>query len=163
MTSPNFSAINVYNVAIVSLKNKLKSVTDIDELIVVSKKIIELEKKIFAERSAVYKDLEKKKQQIEQRIAKINKALEAAQDELKRITISIDVRVNSYKKSLETRIETLSKEFAELSEQLTDYQSSDIADDLTDDPPSQTADRQITPAIHTATNTSTSTVHPSTT
>ena len=112
--SPRFETINKYNVAIQSLRNKLKSANGIDELTNIAAKIIELENKILIEKSNGYKQLTDEKKIIEKRVDKLQRDLNQAIDDLQRIGNSLDFKLNGYKKKLQDRIDSLNDEYNSL-------------------------------------------------
>jgi septal ring factor EnvC (AmiA/AmiB activator) len=111
---PDFRKINQYQVAILSLKTKLKEAKDIDDLTILSNKIIELEKEILVEKTSGHKKLEKEREEIRQKIDKIQRQLMAAQHDLERVNNSIELKTTGYKKVLEKKIEALSEEYSHL-------------------------------------------------
>lgn len=112
--TPDFRKINQYQVAILSLKTKLKEAKDIDDLTILSNKIIELEKEILVEKTSGHKKLEKEREEIRQKIDKIQRQLLAAQHDLERVNNSIELKTTGYKKVLEKKIEALSEEYSHL-------------------------------------------------
>ena len=112
--SPRFETINKYNVAIQSLRNKLKSANGIDELTNIAAKIIELENQILIEKSNGYKQLTDEKKIIEKRVDKLQRDLNQAIDDLQRIGNSLDFKLNGYKKKLQDRIDSLNDEYNSL-------------------------------------------------
>ncbi len=113
MQKPNFNRINRYSVQINSLKNQLRTASDINELISVSSKIIELEKQIILERMAGFNALQKEKNAAVEKIDKIRRSLEKEEEKLWRINTTIDNRTTQYRNTLQSRIEELEHEFEE--------------------------------------------------
>lgn len=114
---PRFDKINKFNVAIASLKNKLKSADNIDELTFIASKIINLEQQIVIEKTNGYKELEKRKKEISDKIDKIRRELKRAEDDLQHIDNSLDLKVNGLKRSLQLRIDSLNEEYNVLSKE----------------------------------------------
>lgn len=108
---PSFEKINKYNVAIQSLKNQLKQASSLDELTILAGKIIELEQQIVIEKSTGYKQLEKERKDIEQKIDKIRRELHRAEADLSRINNTLDFKINGYKKTLQAKIDSLGEEY----------------------------------------------------
>lgn len=113
MNKPNFELINKYTVQITSLKNQLRLSTDIDELTIIADRIIELENQIIAEKASGVKILEKEKKNTLERIDKIHRELRKAEEELQRIDQTMEFRLTKYKETLESKIESLSKQYNE--------------------------------------------------
>jgi hypothetical protein len=116
--NPRFEVINKYNVAILSLRNQLKQASGIDELTQIASKIIDLEHQILAEKSAGYKELEDEKKKIESKVDKLKRELKRAEGDLGRIDNSIDVKLNGYRKALQSKIENLTQEYTNIEQQL---------------------------------------------
>lgn len=108
---PSFDAINKHNVAIQSLRNRLKAAKGIDELTNLAARIIELENKILTEKTVGYKKLEVEKKVIETRISKLSRELNKATLDLSRVDNSLDYKLNGYKQKLQTRIDSLNEEY----------------------------------------------------
>ncbi len=108
---PRFAAINKYNVAIKSLRNKLKTAKGLDELTNIAAKIIELENQILVERTNGYRQLEDEKKTIENRIDRLQRELQNANHDLKRVGNSLDHKLNGYRKKLQTKIDSLNEEY----------------------------------------------------
>lgn len=108
---PSFDTINRYNVAIRSLRNKLKTATGIDELTNLAAKIIELENQILKEKTNGYKQLEDEKKTIEKRISKLQRDLNLATNDLHRVGNTLDYKLNGYRKKLQERIDSLNDEY----------------------------------------------------
>ena len=106
-----FDVINRYNVAIASLRNQLKQAAGIDELTLIASKIIDLEQQILVEKTAGYKELEKEKNALSSKIDKIKRELRRLEDNLQTIDNKIDLKVNVYRKALQTKIDTLADEY----------------------------------------------------
>ncbi len=115
-SAPDFSKINRFNVSITSLKNKLKTCNNIDELTHLASKIVELEHNIMIEKTTGYKQLEKEKKQVQQRIDKIQRTLRTAEHELQRIGNNLDLKLNRYRATLQTKIDALQTEYKNLTE-----------------------------------------------
>lgn len=116
--NPRFEIINKYNVAIASLRNQLKQASGIDELTQIASKIIDLEHQILVEKSAGYKELEDEKKKIESKVDKLKRELKRAEDDLGRIDNSIDVKLNGYRKALQSKIENLTQEYTNIEQQI---------------------------------------------
>lgn len=108
----NFERINKFNVAIASLKNQLKNVANIDELTLITSKIIDLEQQIIVEKTAGYEKLEKEKKEIEEKIDRIKRDLRKAEDDLQRVGNNLELKINGYKKTLQTKIDLLNDEYS---------------------------------------------------
>ncbi len=108
---PKFDTINKHNVAIQSLRNRLKSAKGIDELTNLAARIIELENQILTEKTTGYKQLEEEKKSIETRIDKLSRELSRATHDLHRVGNSLDYKLNGYKKKLQSRIDSLNDEY----------------------------------------------------
>ena len=120
MDQPSFEKINKYNVAIKSLKNQLKNSNSIDELTIIAGKIIELEQQIVVERGAGYRQLERERKEVENKVDKIKRELRRAEDELARIDSTLDLKVNGYKKTLQLKIDALGEEYNIIAEKIND-------------------------------------------
>lgn len=107
----DFNTINKYNVQVLSLKNKLKVASDVEEISCIATRIVELENSIMLERTTRFKILEKEKKEIENRIDKIRRELKRAEDDLRIIDSSITVRIDGYKEKLQEQIEELTREY----------------------------------------------------
>jgi predicted nuclease with TOPRIM domain len=112
--NPRFDVINRYNVAILSLRNQLKQANGIDELTAIAGKIIELEQQILVEKSAGYAQLEEEKKKVEGKVDKLRRELKRAEDDLNRIDNSMDLKVNGYRKALQTKIDLLNEEYNDI-------------------------------------------------
>jgi predicted nucleic acid-binding Zn-ribbon protein len=112
--NPRFDIINRYNVTIISLRNQLKQAIGIDELTSIASKIIELEHQILVEKSAGYAQLEEEKKKIESKVDKLRRELKRAEDDLNRIDNSIDLKMNGYRKALQSKIDSLNDEYNEV-------------------------------------------------
>jgi hypothetical protein len=109
--SCSFEKINKFNVAIMSLKNQLRTSNNIDELTLVASKIIDLEHQIVIEKTTGYKQLEEEKKTIECKINKIRRDLKNAEDDLRRVGNHIDLKLVGYKNALQLRIDSLNDEY----------------------------------------------------
>jgi DNA anti-recombination protein RmuC len=65
-----------------------------------------------------YKQLEKERKEIESRIDRIKRELRRAEEDLSRIDGALDLKVNGYKKMLQSKIDSLGEEFHALVTQL---------------------------------------------
>jgi len=111
---PRFAKINKYNVAIRSLRNKLKHANGIDELTQIASKIVDLENLIMTEKSSGYKQLESEQKKIEKRINRLQKLIKLAELDLNRIETTLDFKLNGYRKTLSERIQSLSAEYTSM-------------------------------------------------
>jgi predicted nucleic acid-binding Zn-ribbon protein len=111
---PKFDRINRYSVSINSLRNQLKHASGIDELTMIASKIIDLENQIMIEKSTGYKQLEEEKKLIENRIKKLSKEIDKANDDLQRVGNTLEYRLNGYKKTLQNKVESLNEEYTEM-------------------------------------------------
>jgi septal ring factor EnvC (AmiA/AmiB activator) len=109
--SCSFEKINKFNVAIMSLKNQLRSSNNIDELTLVASKIIDLEHQIVIEKTTGYKQLEEEKKTIEYKIDKIRRDLKNAENDLHRVGNNIDLKLVGYKNALQMKIDLLNDEY----------------------------------------------------
>ena len=108
---PRFDKINRINVAIRSLKNKLHNVTNIEDLSMIAKNIAELEHQAVVEKSRGYKQLEKRRKDIEEKIDTMKRKLQRAESELQQVDNSLYNKVNGYRKLLQMRINMLHEEY----------------------------------------------------
>ncbi len=108
---PDFISINKYSIAINSLQNKLINATSLDEILLISDKIIQLEKEIIIEKTSSCKEIEKEKKEIENKIDKIKRDLRKEEDYLKQVDNKLNLKVNSHKKLLENKITFLQSEY----------------------------------------------------
>jgi predicted nuclease with TOPRIM domain len=115
-----FDVINRYNVTIKSLKNKIKQASGIDELTMLASKIIELEQGILVEKTAGYKELEREKLQIEEKVDKAKRDLQRLESELEHLDNKLDYKVNGYRRVLESRLDNLNKDYNMVLETMTD-------------------------------------------
>jgi hypothetical protein len=113
---PRFDKINKYNVAIKSLRNKLRHAEGIEELADIADQIVHFENQILIEKSQGYKKLEDEKKIIERKIDKMQRDLEQATNELQRIGNSLDFKLNGYKKKLQEKLQSLKCEYNYISE-----------------------------------------------
>lgn len=113
---PRFDKINKYNVAIKSLRNKLRHAEGIEELADIADQIVHFENQILIEKSQGYKKLEDEKKIIERKIDKMQRDLEQATNELQRIGNSLDFKLNGYKKKLQEKLQSLKCEYDHISE-----------------------------------------------
>jgi hypothetical protein len=109
---PDFSKINIMNCAIISLKNQLKMSKSIDELTLITSKIITLEESIANERLLGYRKLNQKRKDLEM-LLKINNS-KSTECELEHITAMLKYKINGYKSILDNRINTLSNEYSKI-------------------------------------------------
>lgn len=109
--NPRFDVINRYNVAILSLKNQLKTATGIDELTSIASKIIDLEQQILVEKTAGYKQLEKEQKEISSKVDKLRRELRRAEEELESVDHKIDHKINGYRKALQIKIDSLNEDY----------------------------------------------------
>jgi predicted nucleic acid-binding Zn-ribbon protein len=117
-SNTRFDVINRYNVSIASLKNQIKQATGIDELTVLAGKIIDLEQQILVEKTAGYKELEKEKSVVEDKIDRIKRELRRLEGDLQHIDNKIDLKVNVYRRVLLNKIDTLSEEYTGIADQI---------------------------------------------
>ena len=115
MNETKYDKINKCNVAILSLRNKLKECKSVDELTMIASKIIELEQEVLLERSIRCKKLDKERKKIENKIDKLNRKLDLAKLDLQIIDDKIHIRIESYKKQLEKRMKNLEDEYENIS------------------------------------------------
>jgi hypothetical protein len=118
LKNARFDLINRYMVAIISLRNQLKNASGIDELTLIASKIIDLEQQILVEKTAGYKELEKEKCNVENKIDKIKRELRRLEDDLHSIDNKIDLKVNVYRKALQGRINDLSDQYTNIIDQI---------------------------------------------
>ena len=111
---PRFDIINKYTVAIKSLRNQLKRASGIDELTYLAGKILELENKIMIEKSIGYRELEETKKATIDKIDKLQRDLAKAESELSQIDTKLDIKLNSYRKKIQEKIESLNTEYTSL-------------------------------------------------
>lgn len=109
---PSFEKINRYNVAIISLKNQLKTAISVDELTVIASKIIDLEQQIVVEKAIGCRELEKEKKDLINHVSKLRRNIRRAEDDLQRIDNYINLKISGEKEMLQTRIDLLSDEFS---------------------------------------------------
>lgn len=111
---PSFDKINRINVTIRSLRNQLRVTTDISKLSQIAHKIAELEEQAVIEKSRGYKQLEKRKKTIEDKIDKMKRQLSRAESELQQVDNSLHHKVDGYRKLLQMRINMLHEEYSYL-------------------------------------------------
>lgn len=116
---PRFEIINKYNVTIRSLRNQLKHASGIDELTTIATSIVELEHKIMLEKSAGYRQLEKQKKRIKDKVEELSRLLNQAEQELENIDKKLTVKLDGYKDTLQDKINLLNLEYMELSASFT--------------------------------------------
>ena len=109
---PDFSKINIMNCAIISLKNQLKMSKSIDELTLITSKIITLEESIANERLLGYRRLNQKRKDLEMLLKNNNS--KSTECELEHITSMLKYKINGYKSILDNRINTLSNEYSKI-------------------------------------------------
>ena len=120
--NPRFELINKYNVAILSLKNQLKNAMGIDELTRIANKIVDLEQQILIEKTTGYKELEEEKKRISMKVDKLRRELSKTESALSQIENNIDIKLNSYRKALQNKIEMMTNEYNVLNEVNLDFE-----------------------------------------
>jgi hypothetical protein len=113
-----YEIINKYNVAIASLRNKILQTNGIDELTLLASKIIEMEQQILIEKTAGYKELEKEKKTLENKLDKAKREIQRMEHDKTIINNKINVKINGYKKTLESKIADLSNDYNTLLENM---------------------------------------------
>ena len=125
---PDFILINKLECGIISLKNQLKSTSSMDELTVITDKIIQLERSVAKERLSGYQNLNKKRLYLEDVLDGINtvnninsssyehydKAAKQIQYELGRVTMLLKHKIDTYKVVLDKKIVSLQYDYDEL-------------------------------------------------
>lgn len=114
LEKPNFDKINRINVAIKSLRNQLRNTTDIEKLTQIAGSIATLEHQAVVEKSQGYKQLEKQRKHIEDKIDNMKRQLKNAEYELQRVDNSLYNKVSGYRKLLQMRINMLHEEYAQI-------------------------------------------------
>jgi septal ring factor EnvC (AmiA/AmiB activator) len=107
----NFAKVNKINVAIASLRNKLKQANDVNVLTIIASDIIKLEQEILFQRTAGYKKLEEEKKEKEDRRNSIQRSLQQVENDIKNIDVRIDLKINGYKKNLQDKIDLINEEY----------------------------------------------------
>lgn len=111
MSKIRFDLINKYNIAIGSLKNKLKAASDINELTIVAGQIMELENKIILERTSGYQKLEKERIQVLAEIDNHKRALARLEGLLHTIEQRIKSKTTLNQKIIEAKLSQLHIEY----------------------------------------------------
>jgi hypothetical protein len=110
----DFSKINIIKCSILSLKNQLKSAASIDELTVITSKIIDLEQSIADEKLAGYQQLNITRRILEAKLSGMPERSKVIEYELNRVTLTLIHKLNGYKKVLDKKIDTLHTDYDEL-------------------------------------------------
>jgi Skp family chaperone for outer membrane proteins len=105
MSKPDIKQINVYNVQILSIKNQLMKAKTIDELILLTNDIVNLETLILTEKKIGYDKLNQKKQKIENKINKLEKELQDSRDELDSIKGHIQLKLAEYRSAHKSHLQ----------------------------------------------------------
>ena len=117
----DFSKINILNCSIRSLKNQLKSASSIDELTVITSKILDLEQCIADERIAGYQKLNRLRISLETKIDGLSDRSKPLEYELSCVTLALVHKLNTYRSILDKKITNLSCEYADLTKNLTSH------------------------------------------
>ena len=105
----DFAKINMLNCSIKSLRNQLKAAKSIDELILITSKIIKLEELIANERLNGYQNLNKKRKDLENMLTITDS--KQLYYELEHVINTLKYKINGYKTILNSRINQLSNDY----------------------------------------------------